>query len=261
MRLADLRLRVVFCLSLVAPALVSNGFSAGTVQETFEKEIPLTAEGRFELHNVTGSVRIAGWDKPSVRIHAVKSAANAHDLAAIQIMTKSKPDRLVLETKLPKKGAKQWEESNSLSVEYEIQVPAECHLEGIHTVNGDIAVAGVSGKMVVSTVNGRITAKDLASDSTLKSINGDLEARPERLTSMKTMSLATINGQITIVLPAKPDARIQASTLTGAISSGELKAASSHGAGQKLGQQLGFGGTQIKAKTLNGNIRVERKSS
>src|SRR5208283_2268927 len=66
----------IAALSLIAaPAYAWPGSDQqGSEREEFHKVYPLSAQGHVEIANVNGPVHIAAWDRPEVKVDAVKSA-------------------------------------------------------------------------------------------------------------------------------------------------------------------------------------------
>ena len=99
--------RKIIALVLV-PAFLIYGNVAGAItgttdelREEFHQTYPLFAEGRVTLHNVSGTVKITGWDRNEVRVDAVKRAERRERLSEAEIKVESTADSIRIWTKYP----------------------------------------------------------------------------------------------------------------------------------------------------------------
>jgi hypothetical protein len=96
-------LRAMAALSLIACATLAFAGSdrQGSLTEELHKVFPLSAQGRVELENINGPVHITGWDRPEVKVDAVKSAWSKERLAEATIEIDASGDRISIRTKYP----------------------------------------------------------------------------------------------------------------------------------------------------------------
>ena len=104
-------------------------------------------------------------------------------------------------------------------MEYTLKVPRRARLFAVETVNGGVDVAGVAGNIKASSVNGTVVARNLESEAQLSTVNGRVEASFEKLQGTPSISLHTVNGSISLSIPDKSNAELNASTVHGRISS------------------------------------------
>src|SRR5262249_37838695 len=78
-----------------------------------------------------------------------------------------------------------------------------------------------------------------------------------QLDESKPISLNSINGNVTLIIPSNSNAMIRASTVHGAISN-DFGIQVKHGeyVGHNLDGQIGSGGPKIKLENVNGAIRI-----
>jgi DUF4097 and DUF4098 domain-containing protein YvlB len=106
-------------------------------------------------------------------------------------------------------------------------------------------------------VNGAVTATGLTGAAKLSTVNGSAEAQVSALKA--PLSLKSVNGPVTIELPAAANADLSAETLTGGISTDfDLDVKKEFPLGQKLHDQIGTGGPAVKLSTVNGGIHINR---
>ncbi len=243
-------------LASLATVLGALAASAGQeLSEEFHQTCPLGDHGSIHLENVNGNVHIATWDRAEVKIDAVKHAKNREQLDAVKIEVDVKAERLGIKTKYP--DSKLFHKNNSAGVDYTLTVPRQSRLEQISTVNGAVEIENVGGDVKANSVNGNVTAAGLAGDVTLSTVNGSVKANFARLT--RPVSLQSVNGGVTIALPAGANADVSAGTVNGGISSEFSLAVKKHfPLGQNLDGKLGEGGPAIKISTVNGGIHFDR---
>jgi DUF4097 and DUF4098 domain-containing protein YvlB len=244
------RFAVLTLLVQAAPTL-----SAAQVEESFHYTYPVSGNGQFALDNVNGKVRITGWDQAQIQVDGVKRASTQAALDAIKVEIKATDSKVTVHTDLPKGKSSGWRKADSASVDYEIKVPTKASLSSVSSVNGQVEIAGVQGKVEASTVNGRLAAKGLAGDTKLDSVNGAVESSFESLESVKSASFHTVNGKVEVTLPQRPNAQLTANSLNGRIQAGELAVKKNWPVGSELHAKVGDGHARIKAETVNGGIR------
>ncbi|MGB5488519.1 MAG: DUF4097 family beta strand repeat-containing protein [Lysobacterales bacterium] len=238
-------------------ALLATGslFASVTEEETFSYK--LNDGGRFSISNVNGSVVVTGGSGDSVEIIATKKADNQKDLDKIEIEISHSADEIVVETELGDSGHWYSRGSNSGSVKYEVIVPAGTELDSVDTVNGNVNISGVSGKVVAESVNGDLDISDLAGDVGLSTVNGSINAEFSRLEGDQRVKAETVNGRVTIRLPENADVEVSADTLNGGINASDFGLKVEKGfVGSDLNGKIGGGSARLNIDTVNGAIKI-----
>lgn len=129
-----------------------------------------------------------------------------------------------------------------------------------NTVSGDVDAQSVSGELRVHTVAGRLTVVAGTGDKVqAKTVSGDvtLDLAVETPTDI---SVSTVSGAVGVRLPSVADARVEAGTTTGDVTStfSELTVAGGWGA-KRLTGQLGSGSGRLQVNTVSGAITVLRR--
>ena len=241
-------------------ALLSTGslFASVTEEETFSYK--LNDGGRFSISNVNGSISVTGGSGDSVEIIAIKKADNQKELDNIEIEISHSADEIVVETELGKSDRWYSRGNNSGSVKYEVIVPEGTRLDSVDTVNGNVNINGVSGKVVAESVNGDLDISDLAGDVGLSTVNGSIDAVFSRLDEDQRVKAETVNGRVTIKLPADADVEISADTLNGGISASDFGLEVDKGfVGSDLNGKIGNGSARLNIDTVNGGIKIRKK--
>jgi len=231
-------------------------FAATEVREEFHQTYPLNKQGKVQLENVNGNVRIVTWDREEIKVDAIKHARKQEHLDEVKIDVDAKADRIHIKTKFPDSKSKR-NKNNSTSVDYTLAVPKQSRLDGVSTVNGGVEIENVTGDVKASSVNGPVTAAGLAGAIELSTVNGSVKASIVEL--KKAASLTSVNGGVTIALPVEANADVTAHTLNGGINSDfSLQAKKHFPVGQNLDGKLGAGGPAIKMSSVNGGIHLDR---
>ncbi len=246
-------MRKFFPVLLIASAL--GLVQAQSLREEFHQTYPLAPNGRVVLKNVNGGVRVTGWDRPEVRVDAVKKADTQQALDEARIEVNAGGDMIEIRTQYPRE-----ERRNAASVEYAVSVPRTAILQGVGTVNGSVHIQGVSGPVNASSVNGDVEASGATGDMKLTSVNGRVQAAFDQM-SAREISLNTVNGGVEVALPANAGAQLTATTVHGDINSDfDLPVRRMEfGPGANIKSTIGGGGPDMRLKTVNGSISLRRR--
>lgn len=244
----------LFVLSLGAHASDRRG----SLTEEFHQTYTITAEGRVELDNINGDVRISTWDRNEVKVDAVKYADTKERLEEAKIEIDSGKDYLSIRTRYPDHD-NSWNRgshNNPASVEYTLTVPRTVRLDEIKLINGALDVAGMSGEVHASCINGRLEARDLAGRADLSTINGRLVARFAQLAG-QSVDLNSVNGSVDLTIPSDSNAEVEASTVSGGIQNDFGLHVNNHRfVGHDLRGEIGKGGAHIQLKNVNGRVEI-----
>lgn len=240
-------------------ALLATGslFASVTEEETYSYK--LSDGGRFSLSNVNGSVVVTSGSGDSVEIVATKKADNQKDMDNIEIEISHSADEITVETEIGKSEGWFSHNSGSGSVKYEVIVPVATRLDSVETVNGNVNISGVTGKVVAESVNGDLDISDLAGDVGLSTVNGRIEAEFSTLGNQQRVKIETVNGRVTVILPESADVDISADTLNGGINASDFGLETDKGfVGSDLNGKIGSGSARLNIDTVNGAIKIRK---
>lgn len=259
-------------LGLLFVALATNGAGAAAaigepgetgeeLREEFHQTYPLSPTGRISLENINGGVQIKVWDQASVQVDAIKKAYKQNRLNEAKIEVNATQENIRIKTEYPDENqnfrSDERRYDNPATVEYTLTVPRKAILESIEMVNGSIDIDGVEGSVKATSINGRVNARGLVNEARLSTINGPLVARFTQLDETKPISLGSVNGNVTLVIPSNANASIRAGTVHGGISSDfGLKIKHGDYVGHSMDGQIGNGGPRIKLANVNGGIKI-----
>ena len=253
------------------PSLVQSSFSESyqaspdqrEIRQEFHQTYPFSPTGRVSVENLNGEVRIAVWDRNDVQVDAVKRAYKQERIDEAKIEVNAGAEAIRIRTDYP-----DWDQNftddergrhnNPAIVDYSITVPRKARLESIDLVNGSLEINGVEGDVKASSVNGRLVARGLLGVAKLSTVNGALEATFASLDASRPVSLNSVNGSLTLIIPSDANANVKAGTVHGAISN-DFGIKVHHGdyVGHELHGQIGQGGPSIKLGNVNGRIMIK----
>jgi len=237
--------------------------SGEEMREEFHQTYPLSQSGRVSLENINGDLQIKVWDRAAVQVDAIKKAYRKDRLAEATIEVNATEENIRIKTEYPDEPQNfrngQGRYDNPATVDYTLTVPRKATLESVELINGSIDIDGVEGSVKASSINGRLNARGLLGEARLSTINGPLNATFTQLDESKAISLGSVNGNVTLVIPSNANASVRAGTVHGGISS-DFALHIKHGeyVGHSMDGQIGTGGPKIKLGNVNGGIRVSR---
>ena len=247
--------------SVPSDSTASVGETGEELREEFHQTYPLSQTGRIGLENINGGVQIKVWDRAAVQVDAIKKAYRQNRLNEAKIEVNATEENIRIKTEYPdwnqnfRSGEGRYD--NPATVEYSLTVPRKAILESIELVNGSLDIDGVEGNVKATSINGRVVARGLMGEVRLSTINGELNASFTQLDDAKPISLGSVNGSVTLVIPSNANASIRAGTVHGGISN-EFGLKVKHGeyVGHSLDGQIGTGGPRVKLANVNGGIRI-----
>lgn len=222
-------------------------------QPVVERRVDFPPDGTFSLKNINGNVEIRTWDETQAQITArIKGSLSPEVVPPISITSRGR--ELIVETQTEKGG--------SPEIHYEIVLPHEANLRRVATVNGNIRIEGVRGRIDAATVNGEIELSDVGGDLSTETVNGETRVDVAPDATVKRIAAKTLNGDLRITLPELPSADIVLQTMHG-----EIEADPSFSltvtkipliGGKKAVGRIGEGSASIKIETVNGTITLSR---
>jgi len=147
---------------------------------------------------------------------------------------------------------------NDVRVNFTVRVPAGVRFVG-HTVNGEVEAANLSGDVEAHTVNGsiRVSTSGSAEAST---VNGSITASIGRAQWTDALEFHTVNGGITLDLPANVSTEVRASTVNGSIETDFPLTVTGRLGPRRVTGTIGNGGRRLALETVNGSIRLRKNT-
>ncbi len=224
-------------------------------ERVWEKRFELPPGGHVSVVNVHGSVLVEGWDRAEVEATvAMRSAALTDQLDDVQVAVEARNGGVAFHTLYPS-GL-----NTPIRVDYRLRVPRQVRLDELSTLEGDIVVHDVEGSMEAHNLHGDIEGINVSGSVVAHALTGNI------LMSLRTLpdhhqpfTLATINGNVELLMPPQANANLELSTVAGNIM-GDYPFQVSFVPGDSTRRaQVGAGGVRVELRTIRGNIRVGQR--
>src|SRR5262245_11454600 len=252
---------------IIVTALALMAVSAATAQD-FNWKGRIAAGKRLEVKGVNGDVRAVAATGGEAIVTAAKHARRS-DPDEVEIRVVEHEDGVTICAVYPTpprarrenscEPGDRWHsstEDNDVTVDFEVQVPAGVEFNG-QTVNGEMSAEGLKADVKASTVNGsvRVTTTGLAEAST---VNGSVYVEMGRADWSDDLEFTTVNGKITLILPAQLSTEVRASTVNGEIESDYPVLVTGKFGPRRMRGTIGSGGRSLNLSTVNGEIRLRK---
>ena len=238
----------------------ANAGNDGNRQRHCEiREQALPSIGRLNIDaGQNGGATVKGWLRGDVLVRTRIEVSGENEAAAAMIASRVMIDGSggqVRATGPEQAGDSSW------SVSYEIFVPQVSDVS-LKTNNGGITISDVRGQIHFDANNGGVHLKRVVGDVSGGTVNGGIQVE---LTGAgwdgRQMELSTHNGGVTVAMPARYSARIQAETGMGRIQSDFPLPQNGSERLRRLDFSVGSGGAPIHITTGNGSINLKRTES
>ena len=148
---------------------------------------------------------------------------------------------------------------NDVSVEFHVLVPKGVKV-GVNTVNGAVTVDGATSDVDASTVNGEVDVTTGGGRVNASNVNGGVRARLARVESDGTMDFTTVNGTVTVEVPADFGGDLEVQTVNGSLNTNFELTVSGRMDPHHLRGHVGRpGGPRLRLETVNGNVELRRR--
>ncbi|HVH67534.1 MAG TPA: DUF4097 family beta strand repeat-containing protein [Gemmatimonadales bacterium] len=238
----------------------------GAAQGEFHWKGKIAAGKAIEIKGVNGDVEAVAGSGGEVEVTAVKHARR-DDPDEVKIEVVPSEDGVTICAVYPSYGRRENTcepgehdhmnvHDNDVRVDFTVHVPAGVRFVG-KTVNGQVDAAKLASDVDANTVNGSIHISTSGS-AEAQTVNGSIVASMGRADWSDVLDFTTVNGGITLDLPANLSAEVRAKTVNGDIVTdfplmvtGRLGPRSLHGT-------IGNGGRRLELSTVNGTIRLRK---
>ena len=251
--------------SLAAGALLP--LERAAAQTEFHWKGRIAAGKAIEIKGVNGDVRaVAGSGETEVT-----AAKHAHrsDPDEVKIEVVEHEDGVTICAVYPSDGRRENRcgsgegghmsvRDNDVRVDFTVRVPAGVKFIG-NTVNGEVEAGGLASDVAANTVNGGIRISTSGS-AEAHTVNGSIVASIGRADWSDALEFRTVNGGITLDLPANLSTEVRAETVNGDIVTDFPLVVTGRLGPRRVHGTIGSGGRQLALATVNGSIKL-RKSS
>jgi DUF4097 and DUF4098 domain-containing protein YvlB len=251
-------------LTLLAGAFVLGcGESTGPGELTDEWSGQIAQGDELEIKGINGSIEVTLASGSTAEVSAFKrSDANDPDSVTVEVVEHAGgvticavypdvPGQPANEC-LPGEQGHMSVQNNDVEVNFTVLLPAGVVFTG-NTINGAVTADDLLSNAFLETINGdvRVSTTQLALAAT---VNGSVDATVGLTTWDRDLAFASVNGNVTVEVPAATNAVVRAATASGSISS-EFTEVVEVGPGDWRGT-LGSGGRLLTIATVNGNVAL-----
>jgi hypothetical protein len=286
--------------SLVAAAvslLATTGLSKAhawsdlTDHSTTQSTLHFTGNGphTLEIRTITGRINVEAYDGSDVQMTVDKtiSADTKEELEAakrdVVLDVGNNAAAVGAIVKYPNGVAcgdergwsrHDWHHHYDVRYDFTVKVPRNTRVELCSVNDGKVEVTGTQGDFDIHSVNGRITLTDVSGSGEAITVNGPVTASfvdsPQGRSTFKT-----INGEVSVTLPPNLSADLRMKTFNGGLYTDfdvTRQGAITNVTREKQGGmsvyrttgytsvRVGNGGPELTLESLNGDVRVIRRS-
>jgi DUF4097 and DUF4098 domain-containing protein YvlB len=157
----------------------------------------------------------------------------------------------------PGDGGRMNVRDNDVTVSFTVRVPPGVRFVG-RTVNGDVTADALAAPVSVRTVNGQASFST-SSYGEAKTVNGSIKGAMGSTQWGDRLSFTTVNGSISLELPADASTDINAKTVNGDISTDFPIAVKGRINPRTLNGTIGSGGRSLELETVNGSVTLRKR--
>jgi len=230
-----------------------------SASEVFERawygRYPLPVGGSVAVENIQGEITVAGWDRAEVEVTAAKIGTGRDEqLDDVRVVAELGLQSLKITTVYPPRL------DEPVRVNYRLRVPRQLRLSWLRTLEGNISVHDIEGSVDARTLSGDIEQTDVTGRVVARTLTGNILVSLRALpASTPPLLLDTVNGNIALLLPPRPNADLELSTVAGTIEGDYAFEVSSTPGDSTRRARLGLGGVTISLRTVRGSIRVAQR--
>jgi DUF4097 and DUF4098 domain-containing protein YvlB len=147
---------------------------------------------------------------------------------------------------------------NDVRVYFTVKVPKGVNVNP-ETVNGEVDVAGVSSQVRASNVNGDVRVTTERGVVSAGSVNGSVDVEMSDVSGSEEMKFSSVNGDVTLRVPASFDAELSMSTVNGSVRSDFPITLEGRIDPRRMRGTIGKGGRLVKVSTVNGSLIIRKR--
>ena len=205
-----MRTKQRYVIALFAAAVLF-AVTAAQAQEKTEKlnfSYTVGEKATLEFSNISGDVKIIGWDRPAISIDAVKRGKGRNvekKMELVKIEIEQRGDKVECEVKYPDRRDLRRHGVDSrnvnVSVDFTIRVPRNCNLDDFTLVSGGLEIRDISGALEVSVVSGNVEGGKLGGKVELSTVSGnitldELHGKLEITSTSGNIELSGVTGRL-----------------------------------------------------------------
>lgn len=199
---------MVFSLMFAASSLAQSG-------STETLTVPLSSPGKqytLKVHLVTGSIKITGYDGKDVIINVTPQNDNDEEeprasqngmkristRGGFEVTAKEADNTVTVNTGDPNR-----------SIDLELKIPQDVKLKAGTVNDGSVTIDNLRGELEVNNVNDEIILTGISGSVVANTVNGDVRVVFKSVNPTAPMAFSTLNGDVTVTLPADTKASLK----------------------------------------------------
>lgn len=276
-------------------AVLATSLALGNRADT---TVAVRSGGRLEVSNFSGSVSVSAWSRDAVRVRVHCEGNTVVEVdpesGGLQISSSDRrgppgridyditaPTWMPIEVNGPMNDVEIDGSKAGVTVE---TVNGDVTLRGgsgdieLTSVQGQVAVTGASGHLKLSAINQGVTATRVSGQAEVETVNGDILLDDVQLDELDASSvsgnlwfrgtmrdqgryqLESHAGDIQVVMPDQPSARVTVSTYSGELSSDYEIGLRRLNSKENVSFTLGGGGARLDLESFSGRIQLLKAS-
>jgi hypothetical protein len=241
------------------------GGAWSSAEATEEVNQPVRA---LSVENVSGPVRVEGWDRDTIEVHYQKKARGQQALQDFRIEILPEGDTLKVR---PVYSSQPFRFG---SVSFDLKVPSSLRKIRVHNVSGRIEVSGLtqdieqeldtvsgsistdrSGNLQAKSTSGAIEFSFAGNRLNAKTISGAINGRIRDLGRGGSVEVESVSGAVNLSAFSGLDAELRLQSASGSVSCGfPLQITDKRR--NRLEGRIGTGAVPLVAKTVSGSINL-----
>lgn len=267
--LAPIAVLAIFAPALAGCDIAVNGegglhFDIGAkATDQWTRSYKLAAGAKLEVINVNGKITAEASEGDMVEVRADRTAKGPSDERAREVLSRLEmreevgDARVRIEVRPPRLRGPSGHE-----ITWTIKVPKGVAVD-LRTVNGGVKMVGLQGDVRARATNGGITGNRLVAANVDAAVtNGGVEIELATAAASGSIELESVNGGVSLTLPAESKADIAARCVNGGISVNGLAIdLIGQQSRRRLDGKLNGGGARVSLETVNGGVRITRSTT
>ena len=249
--------------------LVFALFASPAFTEDFHWQGRVAAGRAVEIKGVNGGIAASAAEGTEVVVTAHKKG-RASDLDAVKIELVEHEGGVTICAVYPARSSSRLNEcrpgdgqggsngKSDVEVDFTVRVPKGVRFVG-RTVNGGIEAEQLPEEAEAYTVNGSVRVS-AGGEARAETVNGSIRASMGRADGQGPLTFKTVNGGITVELPASAAASVHAETVNGSIETDFPLTVTGKLVGRRVDGVIGAGGRRLELETVNGSIALRKAS-
>ena len=258
---------ILILLSTLALATGPGTVGAQSASAPFEWRGMVLQGNAIEIKGVNGDITAQPATGGEVEVSAVRRGRRS-DPNSVRLEVVQHGDGVTICAVYPDAGSRPNEcrpgsdgrmnvKDNDVNVAFTVRVPAGVRFVG-RTVNGDVTAGPLTAPVSLATVNG--TAEfSTSAHGEASTVNGSIKGAMGSALWTGELSFSTVNGSITLDLPADTNAEVRARTVNGDITTDFPMTVSGRISRRSLNATIGAGGRSMELETVNGSVKLNRR--